>query len=59
MNAAGLIQHIYFEDTLTSKFKSKYMLLLEKDFALVSIGKESIQIRMGYDVEGLWKQWDN
>ena len=30
INAAGLIQHIYFENALISKFKSKDMLLREE-----------------------------
>ena len=37
-NVPGLIQHMYFENTLTLKFKSKYMLLWRRGFAFVSAG---------------------
>ena len=44
INAAGLIQHIYFENALPLKFKSKDMLLWRGGFALVTIGNERLWI---------------
>ena len=44
INAAGLIQPIYFENVLTSKFKSKDMLLWRRDFAFVSTGNGRLWI---------------
>ena len=43
-NAAELIQPIYFENALTSKLKSKAMLLWRRDFAFVSKGNERLWI---------------
>ena len=42
INAAELIQHIYFENALTSKLKSKNMLLWRRGFAFVSPGIEKL-----------------
>ena len=42
INAAGLIQHIYFENALTSKFNSKGMLLWRRGFAFVSKGNKRL-----------------
>ena len=42
INAAELIQDRYFENTLTSKLKSKGMLLWRRDFAFVSIENEKL-----------------
>ena len=39
INAAELIQDWYFENTMTSKLKSKDMLLWRRDLAFVSTGK--------------------
>ena len=41
-NAAGLIQPIYFENALTSKFKSKDTLLWRRSFVFVSTRNESL-----------------
>ena len=38
INAAELIQDRYFENCLTSKLKSKGMLLWRREFAFVSTG---------------------
>ena len=46
-NAAGLIQHIRFEIVLTSKFKSKDMLLWRRDFVFASTGNERLWIHSG------------
>ena len=46
-NAAGLIQHTYFENALTSKFKSKDMLLWRRGFAFVSTGNERLRTHFG------------
>ena len=43
-NAAGLIQHTYFENALTSKLKSKNTLLWRRGFAFVSTGNERLWI---------------
>ena len=42
LGAAKLNQHIYFKDILTSKFDSKDMLLLKRDFAFVSTKGENL-----------------
>ena len=47
INAAGLIQHIYFENALTSKFKSRDLLLWRRGFAFVSTGNERLWIHSG------------
>ena len=44
INAAGLIQNINFENALTSKFKTKDMLLWRRGFTLVSTGNERLWI---------------
>ena len=44
INAAELTQDMYFENTLTSKLKSKDMLLWRSDFAFVSTGNERLWI---------------
>ena len=44
INVAGFIQHIYFENALTSKFKSKDMLLWRRGFAFVSTGNKGLWI---------------
>ena len=44
INAAELIQDRYFEDTLTSKLKSKGMLLWRRDFVFVSTENERLWI---------------
>ena len=44
INAAEFIQDRYFENTLTSKFKSKCMLLWRRDFAFVSTENERLWI---------------
>ena len=44
LNAAVLIQHIYFENALTSKFRSKDMLLWRRGFAFVFTGSERLWI---------------
>ena len=44
INAAGLSQHIYFENALISKFKLKGMLLWRRGFAFVSTGNEGLWI---------------
>ena len=44
INAAELIQDRYFDSTLTSKLKSKCMLLWRRDFAFVSTGNERLRI---------------
>ena len=44
INAAELIQDRYFEITLTSKLKSKCILLWRKGFAFVSTGNERLWI---------------
>ena len=44
VNAAKLIQDRYFKNTLTSKLKSKGMLLWKRDFAFVSMGNERLWI---------------
>ena len=44
INAAELIQDKYFENALTSKLKSKGMLLWRRDFAFVSTGNEKLWI---------------
>ena len=44
INIAGLIQPIYFENALISKFKSKDMLLWRRDFAFVSTENERLWI---------------
>ena len=44
INAAELIQDMYFEHTLTSKLKSKDMLLWRRDFAFVSTENEKLWI---------------
>ena len=46
-NAAGLIQHTYFENALISKFKSKDMLLWRRNFAFVSTENERLWIYFG------------
>ena len=46
-NAAGLIEHIYFENVLTSKFKSKDILLWRRGFVLISTGNERLWIYFG------------
>ena len=47
INAAELIQHIYLENILTSKFKSRGMLHWRRGFAFVSIGNERLWIYSG------------
>ena len=47
INAAGLIQHIYFENALTSKFRSKDTLLWRRGFAFVSTGNQWLWIHSG------------
>ena len=47
INAAELIQPIYFENALTSKFKSKDMLLWRRGFVFVSTGNERLWIHSG------------
>ena len=47
INAAGLIQHRYFENVLTSKFTSKGMFLWRRSFAFVSTGNEKLWIHSG------------
>ena len=42
INAVVLIQDRYFENTLTSKLKSKDMLLWRRDFAFVSTENERL-----------------
>ena len=44
INAAGLIQPIYFENALISKLQSNNMLLWKRGFAFVSIGNERLWI---------------
>ena len=44
INAAELIQDRSFENTLTSKMKSKYMLLWKRGFAFVSTENERLWI---------------
>ena len=44
INAAGLIQHIYFENAHISNFKSKGMLLWRRGFVFVSTGNERLRI---------------
>ena len=44
INAAELTQDRYFENTLTSKLKSKGMLLWRRDFAFVSTENEKLWI---------------
>ena len=44
INAAELIQDMYFENTLTSELKSKGMLLWRRDFAFVSTENEKLWI---------------
>ena len=44
INAAELIQDMYFENTLASKLKSKGMLLWKRDFAFVSTKNERLWI---------------
>ena len=44
INAAELIQDSYFENTLTSKLKSKDMLLWRRGFAFVSTENEKLWI---------------
>ena len=44
INAAELIQDRYFENTLTSKLKSKGMLLWRRDFVFVSTENERLWI---------------
>ena len=44
INVAGFSQPIYFENSLTLNFKSKYMLLLKRGFAFVSIVGERLWI---------------
>ena len=44
INAAELIQLINFENALTSKFKSKAMLLWRRGFSFVSTGNERLWI---------------
>ena len=46
INAAALIQPIYFENDLTSKFESKDMFLWRKAFAFVSTGNERLWIHL-------------
>ena len=47
INALGLIQPMDFENALTSKFKSKYMLHGRRSFAIVSTEKERVWIHCG------------
>ena len=47
IKAARLIQHMYFENALTSKFNSKGMLLWRRSFAFVSTGNERLWIHSG------------
>ena len=47
INAAELIQGRYFENTLTSKLKSKGMLLWRRGFAFISVGNERLWIYSG------------
>ena len=44
INAVGLIQRIYFENAVTSKLKSKVMLLWRRGFAFVSTENERLWI---------------
>ena len=44
INAAELIQDRYFENALTSKLKSKGLLLWRRDFSFVSTGNERLWI---------------
>ena len=44
INAAELIQDRYFDNTLTSKLKSKRMLLCRRGFVFVSTGNEKLWI---------------
>ena len=44
INAARLIQYIYFENALTSKLKSKDMLLWRRGFAFVYTKNERLRI---------------
>ena len=44
INAAELIQDRYFENTLTSKLRSKGMLFWRRDFAFVSTGNKRLWI---------------
>ena len=46
INAAELIQDRYFENTLTSKLKSKGMLFWRRDFAFVSTGNKRLWIHL-------------
>ena len=47
INAAELIQDMYFKNTLASKLKSKGMLLWRRDFAFVSTENERLWIYSG------------
>ena len=42
INAAGLIQYLYFKNALILKFKSKDILLWRRGFAFVSTGNERL-----------------
>ena len=47
INVVGLIQHIYIENALASKFKSKGILLWRRGFAFVVTGNERLWIPSG------------